>query len=95
MNGLQDRTPYAGHPVGNIPEFMSLDISLNREILHSLSFRFVLIRFLQYGEGTEKEGMNMRFSVYTPKEIDRGLKRIFIPSLSVPSPSSKKRLKTQ
>ena len=31
MNGLQDGTPYAGRPVGNIPEFMPLDNSLNRE----------------------------------------------------------------
>ena len=30
MNGLQDGIPYAGLPVGNSPEFMSLDNSLNR-----------------------------------------------------------------
>ena len=33
INGLQDRTPYVGLPVGNIPEFMPLDNSLNRDIL--------------------------------------------------------------
>ena len=33
MNGLQDGTPYAGRPVGNIPDFMPLDNSLNRDIL--------------------------------------------------------------
>ena len=38
MNGLQDRTPYAGQPVGNIPKFMPLDNSLNRDILYSLYF---------------------------------------------------------
>ena len=32
MNGLQDRIPYAGHPVDNSPEFMPLDNSLNRYI---------------------------------------------------------------
>ena len=45
MNGLQDGTPYAGRPVGNIPDFMPLDNCLNREILHSLHFRCVLIPF--------------------------------------------------
>ena len=34
INGLQDGTPYAGRPVGNSPEFMPLDNSLNRDILH-------------------------------------------------------------
>ena len=38
MNGFQDRTPYDGCPVGNIPEFVPLDNSLNRDILHSFSF---------------------------------------------------------
>ena len=32
MNGLQDGTPYAGRPVGNSPEFMPLDDSLNMDI---------------------------------------------------------------
>ena len=36
LNGLQDGTPYAGCPIGNIPEFMPLDKLLNRDILHSL-----------------------------------------------------------
>ena len=36
LNGLQDGTPYAGRPVGNSPEFMPLDNSLNRDILKSL-----------------------------------------------------------
>ena len=46
MNVLQDGTPYAGRPVCNSPEFMPLDNSLNREILHYLLFHCVLIRFL-------------------------------------------------
>ena len=55
MNGLQDGTPYAGRPVGNIPEFIPLDNSLNRYILHSLRFHCVLSRFVLDGEGTDKE----------------------------------------
>ena len=76
MNGLQDRTPYDWRPVGNITEFMPLDNSLNREILHSLRFHFVLSRFLLDGEGTDDEERNMRFSFSTPQEIAQGLKRI-------------------
>ena len=45
MNGLQDRTPYDGRPVGNSPKFMPLENSLNRDILHSLRFHCVLSRF--------------------------------------------------
>ena len=46
MNGLQDGTPYAGRPVGNIPKFMPLDNSLNIDILNSLRFHCVLSRFV-------------------------------------------------
>ena len=67
MNGLQDREP----------AFMLLDNSLNRDILHSLRFHFVLSRFLLDGEGTDGEERNMRFSFSTPKEIARGMKRIW------------------
>ena len=67
MNGLQDGTPYAGRPVGNIPEFMTLDNSINRYILHSLRFHCVLRRFVIDGEGTDEEERNVRFSFSTPK----------------------------
>ena len=77
MNGLQDRTPYSGLPLGNSPDFMPLDNSLNRDILHSLRFHCVLIRYLLDGEGTDDEERNMCFSLSTPKEISRGLKRIW------------------
>ena len=77
MNGLKYGTPYDGRPVGNRPEFMPLDNSLNRDILHSLRFHCVLSRFLLYGEGTYEEEGNMRFSFSTTKEISRGLKNIW------------------
>ena len=67
MNGLQDGTPYAGRPVGNSPEFMPLDNSLNRDILHSLRFHCVLSCFVLDWDGTDKEESNMRFSLSTPK----------------------------
>ena len=77
MNGLQDRTPYDGRPVGNISEFMPLDNSLNRDILNSLLFHCVLSRFVLDEEETDEEERNMRFSFSTPKEIARGMKRIW------------------
>ena len=77
MHGLQDRKKYDGRrPCRYIPEFMPLDNSLNRDILHSLHFHCVLSLFLLDGEGTDEEKRNMRFSFSTPKEIARGLKRI-------------------
>ena len=85
MNGLQDRTPYAGRPVCNSPEFMPLDNSLNRDILHSLRLHFVLSRFMIGAEGTGKEERNMRFSFSTPKEIARGMKRIWESKMGTPS----------
>ena len=69
MNGFQDGTPYAGRPVGNIPEFMPLDDILNRYILYCLRFHCVLSRFLLDGEGTDEEERNMQFSLSTPREI--------------------------
>ena len=61
---------------GNIPKFMPLGNSLNRDILQSLRFHCVLSRFFLDGDGTYEEEKNMRFSFSTPKEIPRGLKRI-------------------
>ena len=69
-------TPYARRPVGNSSEFMPLDNSLNRDILHSLRFHCVLSRFLLDEEGTDEEERNMRFSLSTPKEIARVLNLI-------------------
>ena len=85
MNRLKDRTSYAGRPVGNSPEFMPLDNSLNIDILHSLRFHCVLRRFFLDGEVTDKEERNMSFSLSTPKEIARGLKRIWESKMGTPS----------
>ena len=54
MNGFQYGTSYAGCPVGNIPKFMPLDNSLNRDILHSLCFYCVLSHFLIDREGKDE-----------------------------------------
>ena len=85
MNVLQDRTPYAGRPVGNSPEFMPLENSLNRDILQYLRFHCVLSRFVLDGEGTDKEDRNMCFSFSTPREIAQGMKRIWESKMGTPS----------
>ena len=69
MNGLQDRTPYAGRPVDNSPKFMPLENSLNRDILNSLRFHCILSRFVLDRKGTDKEEKNIQFSFSTPREI--------------------------
>ena len=69
MNVLQNRTPYAGRPVGNSPKFMPLDNSLNRDILHSLFLHCVLSLFLLDRERTDEKDRNIRFSFSTQKEI--------------------------
>ena len=73
---ISGRTPYTGRPVGNSPEFMILDNSLNRYILHSFHFHCILSNFVLDGDGTEEEERNMRFSFSTTKEITIVLKRI-------------------
>ena len=50
FNGLQDETPYAASPVGNIPKFTPLDNSLNRDILNSLCFHCNLSLFFLKGK---------------------------------------------
>ena len=85
MNRFQDRTPYAGQTVGNIPKFMPLDNTLNRYILHKLRFNCVLSHFVLYGGGTDEEERNMRFSYSIPREIARGLKRIRESKMGTPS----------
>ena len=69
MNLLQDGTPYAGRPVGNSPEFMPLDNSLNRDILHCLRFHCALSCFVLDVEGTDEEERNTQFSLSTPREF--------------------------
>ena len=69
LNGLQDGTPYARHPVDNIPDFIPLDNSLNRDILNYLRMHSVLSRYIVDGEEIYEEERNMCFSYSTPREI--------------------------
>ena len=85
LNGLQDGTPCAVRPVGNSPEFMSLDNSLNRDILYSLCFHCFLSHYIVDGEETTEEESNFCLSFSTPKETARGLKRIWDSKMGTPS----------
>ena len=64
---------------------MPLDHSFNIDILHSFHFHCALSRFLLGGEGTDNAERNMRFSSSAPKEIARGLKRIWESKMGTPS----------
>ena len=85
LNGLQDGTPYAGRPVGNSPEFMPLDNSLNRDILQSLRFHCVLSHAFIDGKETIEEERKLCFSFSTPREIARGLKCLWDSKIGTPS----------
>ena len=85
LNGLQYGTTYSSRPVGNSPKFMPSCNSLNRDILHSLRMHSVLSRYIVDGEETNKEERNMCFSYSTPREITRGLKRIWDSKMGTPS----------
>ena len=82
---MQDGTPYVGRPVGNIPEFMPLDNSLNHDILHSLCMHIFLSPYIVDGEETEEEERNMCLSYSTPREISRGMKLIWYSKMVTPS----------
>ena len=62
MNELKYRTSDSGRPICNSPKFMPLYNILNRDIFHSLRFRYVLSRFVLDREGNNEEERNMRFS---------------------------------
>ena len=85
LNGLQDGTSYAGRPVGNSPEFMLLDNSLNRDILKSLRFHFVFSHSIIDGKKTTWKENKLCFSFSTPREIAQGLKRLWDSIMGTPS----------
>ena len=74
--------PYVGRPVGNSLEFMPLDHSLNHGTLHSLRMHSVLSRYILDGEEINEEERNMCFK---PREIFRGLNRIWDSKMGTPS----------
>ena len=67
---LNGGTTYFGRPVGNSPEFMPLDNELNNDIQQSLSLHYAIT--LELDDYDEK-----KFSMRTPNEISKGIRRIF------------------
>ena len=66
LNGLQYGNRYVDRPVGNSPEFMPLENSVNRYILHSLRMHSVLSCYILDGEETYEEESNKCFNYSTP-----------------------------
>ena len=88
INGLQDGTPYAGRPVGNIPEFIPLyniPNSLNIDIFQSFRFHCVLSLSIIDGKEITEEESKLCFSFSTPREISQGLKRLRDSKMGTPS----------
>ena len=59
-------TSYAGRPVGNIPEFMPLYNSHNRDILQSFRFHCVLSLSIIDGKEINEEERKLCFGFSTP-----------------------------
>jgi hypothetical protein len=70
QNDLNKHTTYHDRPVGNSPEFMPLDNSLNNDIKSSHYHHCAVTAHLPIND-------NRRHSMATPKTIDRGIRRIW------------------
>ena len=68
--GLNGNTPYANRPVGNRPEWMPLDNSLNNDIQSSLSLHCAITSHLDDNDPR-------KFSFLTPSKIVSGIERIY------------------
>ena len=76
--GLNAFTVYANRPVGNRPEFMPLDNSLNADIQFSLSLHCAITAYLDDND-------ERKFSMRTPLTIVEGIRRIYGNEGNVPS----------
>ena len=78
QNDLNIGTPYHGRPVGNSPEFMPLDNSLNYDVQSSHVHHCAVTAHLD-------ENDVRKHSLKTPTRISRGIHRIFNHPNGVPS----------
>ena len=78
LNGCNCGTVYVYRPVGNSPEFMPLDNSLNQDIQLSLSLHCAVTAHLPDNDPR-------KFSMRTPKTIQSGIQRIWGEVEGVPS----------
>ena len=68
--GLNFGTLYFARPIGNRPEWMPLDMSLNNDIQSALSLHCAITSYLADDD-------NRKFSLATPDTIVSGIRRIF------------------
>ena len=68
QNGLNEGTVYEGRPVGNSPEFMPLDMSLNNDIKRSHDYHCALSYNLPFDHPA-------KLSTSKPVWISKGIKR--------------------
>ena len=80
QNNLNAGTPYHGRPVGNSPEFMPLDNSLNYDLQVSHRHHCAVTAHLP-------EGDPRKHSLSTPRRITVGLKKIWEHPHGAPSPN--------
>ena len=83
INGCNGGTKYENRMVGNSPEFMPMDMSLNWDVKSSHNFHCAITSDLD-------EEDERKFSMKTPKMIARGIKRLFeyhLPAEGVPCSS--------
>ena len=80
MNDISINTPYHARPVGNSPEFMPLDNSLNNDIQSNHLHHCIVTAHLPPKD-------NRKHSLATPKMISRGIKRIWDNPSGPPSSS--------
>ena len=78
QNGCNKGTVYACRPVGNSPEFMPLDNSLNQDIQLSLSMHCAITAHLPDTD-------SRKFSMRTPNTIHEGISKIWGAEGNVPS----------
>ena len=76
--GCNEGTVYKYRPVGNSPEFMPLDMSLNNDIQISLSLHCAITAHLPDDDPR-------KFSMGTPNTIVRGIERLWGTGGNVPS----------
>ena len=69
----ENKSCYAKRPVGNSPELMCLDMSLNKDVRECLRMHVSITQHLEKADP-------YRFSMSTPKEISRAISRLVHPS---------------
>ena len=76
MGGLNSGTDYDGRPVGNSPEMMPWDASLNKDVDDCVARHVAMTSWLKEGD----EGYELRYSRATPKLQGSAYRRVLDPA---------------